>query len=166
MLCTSCIQDIRTGKISNVLVLTVIAAGVSNCICENGGIGIFQYGIRMSVYVLALYPLFCLGMVGAGDVKLLAAIQGFWTWEEGAIYLGCTLAAAGCVSVMKLFVEQNARERAEYFLSYMRDVMVTGHWKLYFAQQGEPYVKGKHIHMTIPMLIGFLLYMGGKLYGR
>lgn len=163
LLCLACVQDVRTGKISNVLVLLVLTAGVCTSADENGIRGVWQCLAHVGLYGAVLYPLFCLGMLGAGDVKLLAVTEGFFAWRSGMVYLICVLAAAGALAVIKLLTEKNAAERLAYFCSYVRDVAATGHWKLYVEDYGEMHAKGGGMHMTLPLLAGLVIYMGGSL---
>ena len=112
---------------------------------------------------LLLYPLFKIGAIGAGDVKVLMMVGGFMEAGELFIILVASFLIGGVGSVIRIVSERNGRERLEYFLSYLADVIRTKQWKLYgehMAQDYENYRKNK-IHFTVPILLSVALRMGG-----
>lgn len=157
MLCAACVQDLKTGKISNRIILLGAAAGLMRCIGMGGMNAAGMYLARCGIYLAAAYPLFRLGMLGAGDVKLLAVTEGFFSWQEGWRYFLYMLAAAGCLCVFKLLTDRNGMERLRYLLSYIRDVAVTGRWRLYLEEREGAWPVGNGICMALPMLAGFLI---------
>ena len=75
---------------------------------------------------LLMYPLYMIGALGAGDVKLFVMIGSFQAIGEFmAILAGAFVIGAG-FSVMKLAAEKNGRERFRYFFSYLHEVWRTG----------------------------------------
>ncbi len=76
--------DVRTGRVPNVLTFGAAAAGFAFSTLHAGlsGLGTSLLGCLVG-FVLFL-PLFALGGMGGGDVKLLAAI-GAWIGPMGAL---------------------------------------------------------------------------------
>ena len=73
LLVVAAYSDIRTFKISNVLVLTIAALGIVRLILLGDPIAaIYAIGVALFVFLIGLL-LFSRGLVGAGDVKLLMA---------------------------------------------------------------------------------------------
>ncbi len=69
--------DVRTGKIENRLAGAGLAMGLLLNLAAGGGQGIRE-SLRASVLVLAgLFALFLVRGLGAGDIKLLAAVAAF-----------------------------------------------------------------------------------------
>lgn len=159
MLCAACVQDLRTGKISNRIILLGMAAGFIRCIGMGGAGAAGMYFARCGVYLAAAYPLFRLGMLGAGDVKLLAVTEGFFSWPDGWSYFVYMLAAAGCFCAVRLAADRNGMERLKYLLSYIRDVALSGKWRLYLEDREGAWPGGNGIHMAVPMMAGFVIYM-------
>lgn len=158
-LCVACFQDVRLGKISNVLILaTVLTGGIYN-FSVSGWQGLPGWLLRMAVYLVILYPLFKIGTLGAGDVKLMVAVEGIFSWQDSVSYFVCVWFAAGIMALVKMLMEGNFMERLEYFFSYITDVAVMGKWQLYHKENA--FQKEKSIYMSIPLLAGFLLCMGG-----
>lgn len=112
---------------------------------------------------LLLYPLYMIGALGAGDVKLFVMIGSFQkTGEMIAIMAGAFVIGAG-FSLIKLAVEKNGRERLWYFMSYLQDICRTGHFKIYggeLKQDYHTYCKNK-IHFAVPVLFSAVCRIGG-----
>ena len=109
--------------------------------------------LRILLLFLGTYPLYCLRMLGAGDVKLLGMSAAFLSGWECKIFLFGSLLFAAAASLFKLFVCRNGKERMWYFCSYMADVLRFGRFDLYF--EGERSKKAS-LHMAGPMLAGLL----------
>ncbi len=84
--------DLRSRRIPNVLTYGALAAGLAFQLAtrglEGGGVSLLGAGAGMALY----FPLFALGGMGAGDVKLLAALGAWlgpvdvaWTALYGAV---------------------------------------------------------------------------------
>ncbi|MBD5459987.1 MAG: prepilin peptidase [Lachnospiraceae bacterium] len=165
MLCAACIQDLRCGKISNGIILCGMAGGFVRSI-GMGGVGAAgMYLAQCGIYLAAAYPLYRLGMLGAGDVKLLVMTEGFFSWRDGWSYFLYMLAAAGCLAAVRLLADRSGAERLKYLISYIRDVARSGRWKLYLENGESAWLSGKYIHMAVPMLAGFLIYVGRRRLG-
>lgn len=159
LVCFACLQDLRTGKISNVLVILVMTTGVCSGIWHNGGRGALEYGVRFGVYLMAAYTLYRLGAVGAGDVKLLAAIQGFWGWSSGLTCLGWMCLAAGLLALGKMFTGDYGREKVRYFLSYVGEVAVSGRWRIYLEDMESARNRSGTLHLSVPMMAGLGIFL-------
>lgn len=121
--------------------------------------------IPASVFLafLLLYPLFKIGALGAGDVKLFLVIGCFCRAGELMAILAGAFVIGAVFSVGKLAVEKNGIERFRYFFSYLYDVGRTGHWKVYgedLRQDYHNYCKNK-IHFAAPILFSAVCRMGG-----
>jgi prepilin peptidase CpaA len=90
------VYDLRTGRVPNVLTFGAAAAGFAFSALHAGlsGLGTSLLGC-LAGFVLFL-PLFALGGMGGGDVKLLAAI-GAWIGPMGALQAALWASLAGGV---------------------------------------------------------------------
>jgi prepilin peptidase CpaA len=77
LLLMACITDLRSRRIPNWLVLPFLVAGfvVSGCLHGRSGIGRSLAGVGLAILLCGLF--YWLGGLGAGDLKLCAAI-GAW----------------------------------------------------------------------------------------
>jgi len=86
--------DLRTRRIPNLLTIGAAAVAVLFAIAYSG-----FYGMTTALFAWVLgaalfFPFFALGGMGAGDVKLLAALAA-WLGPADAVYLATVAAAAG-----------------------------------------------------------------------
>lgn len=112
---------------------------------------------------LLLYPLFKIGALGAGDVKLFVMIGCFYAVRDMAYILAGAFVIGAAFSVCKLIAERNGRERFRYFFSYLYEVLRSGQLKLYGEerkQDDHAYCKNK-IHFAVPVLFSVVCRMGG-----
>lgn len=93
--------DLRGRRIPNTLTLGAAVVAVAMHVAMNGWSGLFLAASGWAVGVALFFPLFALGGMGAGDVKLLAAI-GAWLGPAGALWTGLYGAVAG--GIMALIV--------------------------------------------------------------
>lgn len=153
--------DLKTDRIPNGFILLGIACGIACSLISGRALP----GILASVFsaFLLMYPLYKIGAFGAGDVKLFVLIGSFQNIGEAtAILAGAFVIGAG-FSLVKLAVEQNGRERLQYFFSYLREICRTGHWKVYgedLKQDYHTYCKNK-IHFAVPILFSVVCRIGG-----
>ncbi len=128
--------------------------------CE-GYLGVGRYFFCFMFFGGLLYPLYMLGAIGAGDVKLMAMSAGYFSYRDAVNYFLCMLFLSAILGLLKMLSEQNFKERVVYFLSYICEVIRTGKWHLYFSNCKEERNSSNQMRMSIPMLIGFVFYIGG-----
>lgn len=117
----------------------------------------------MLLAFLLLYPLYKIGVLGAGDVKLFIMIGCFYAAKDMAYILAGAFVIGAVFSVCKLVVERNGRERFRYFFTYLCEVRKSGCLKLYGEEQKQDYhtyCKSK-IHFAVPVLFSAVCRMGG-----
>ena len=89
-------SDLRTRRIPNVLTFGAAAAAIGFSAFEGGGDGTLAALFAWFVGAALFFPFFALGGMGAGDVKLLAALAA-WLGPADAVYLAFFAAIAGGV---------------------------------------------------------------------
>ena len=162
ILIVATIMDLCFDKIYNEWILIGIVAGLICAVWKNGEMGFMMAVISMTVPMFLLYPLFMIGCLGAGDIKLLAVTGCFLTIEENIICLGIAFLIGAVLSLLKMLAERNFLQRMKYLLSYILDVFQSGEWKFYEEDIKDR--KRKHegkIHFALPILLGVVVYKGG-----
>ncbi|MDE7247403.1 MAG: A24 family peptidase [Lachnospiraceae bacterium] len=161
LLLLSALADLRTDRIPNGFILLGIGFGMAGSILSGRGLSSILASVVLAF--LLMYPLYMIGALGAGDVKLFLLVGSFQgTGELMAILAGAFVIGAG-FSLIKLAVERNGRERLQYFMSYLQDVRRTGHWKIYgenLKQDYHTYCRNK-IHFAVPILFSTVCRIGG-----
>ncbi|MDE5802978.1 MAG: prepilin peptidase [Lachnospiraceae bacterium] len=151
----ACFFDYRKDKIPNALILTGLLLACGYQAAQNS-IGLLC--VRILLVLILLYPLYMLGMLGAGDVKLYCMSAAFLAEKDCLIFFSFSLSLSAAAALLKMLFLGNLRERIHYFCLYVADVAKNG--KLLFYQNGIVFEKKKSgLHMTGPMLLGFLLYL-------
>lgn len=163
MLFAVCLSDYRSARIPNMLLAGMVLWGLCYRCCgmESAGMwaGLQAYLSGSLPVFLLLYPLFKIGTVGAGDVKLFAAVAGYLSGCRVYCFLFYSLLISAIFSLLKLIKEKSARERFRYFLSYLSEVAVRGQWALYLENEKDKRKAG--ICLSGPVLLSVLLYLGG-----
>lgn len=91
LLLFACGYDYLQNRIPNRLLLLMLAAGVGWNGMLNGFPAALMGAARTAAVMLALYPLFKIGCIGAGDVKLLGICAGFLPAAKIWIFLFVSL---------------------------------------------------------------------------
>ena len=82
LLITAAVQDLKSGKISNRLIVTGLMIGVAIQVTEYRVWGVYYFLRNISVPVILLYLLFQMHVLGAGDIKLFSMIGSILTTGE------------------------------------------------------------------------------------
>lgn len=162
ILVVAAIMDLLFDKIYNEWILIGIIAGMVGAVWKNGEIGFFMAVVSMTIPVFLLYPLFMIGTLGAGDIKLLAVTGCFLTAKETVWCVGIAFVIGAVISLLKMLAERNFLQRMKYLLSYILDVFRSGEWKFYEEdiKDRKQQNKGK-IHFALPILFSVIVYKGG-----
>ncbi|MEZ3427989.1 MAG: A24 family peptidase [Lachnospiraceae bacterium] len=155
LLVLSCFFDYRRGKVPNALVLIGLVLAYC-CRAQQSNIGIMS--ARIVLVLILLYPLYMLGMLGAGDIKLYCMSAAYLAGKDYIIFFLCSLLFSAIAAFLKMLFLGNLWERIHYFYLYAVDVAKKR--KLFLYQKGIVFERKKGaLHMTGPMLTGFVLYL-------
>ncbi len=150
--------DVKTHKIPNLFLVSFLVLAVAAMTAEHH----MEVGIERVLVMAALltffYPIFCIRMIGAGDVKLLAVLVLYMPGAKVIYFLFYGFFLAGCGALFKMLCHNNIGQRLGCLRDYFRDSIRLGSLKAYYEkQQGND----NTIPMAVPIGISFLLYMGG-----
>ena len=93
------VWDLKSRRVPNALTLGGAVAAIVVAGFTQGWPGVLRSGAGWVTGAALFFPLFALGGMGAGDVKLLAAI-GAWLGPIGAVWAGLYGAVAGGVMAL------------------------------------------------------------------
>ncbi len=159
MLFLACLYDYRKAKVPNWLVCLIFLHGAGFRYWDAGGGGLKEFSASFLTVLLMSYPLFKIGAVGAGDVKLYSAAAGYLSGRALACLLSYSLLVAACISIIKICRERSGKERFGYFCAYFADICRTGQWKLYFEDCAD--LRKAGVRLSGPLFVGVLLHLGG-----
>ncbi len=165
--------DYNRGKIPNWTILFGIGSGLFHCFICNGISLLPDRVLGMIIPIILLYPVFAIGGLGAGDLKLFAVV-GSHLGTKGVLISFCMAFLFGALfSIIKIIRLCNFRERIYYFFSYVADILKSGKWQLYdaaYVQGSSDEFDNEHIsanipshkiHFALPILLGTVAYIGG-----
>jgi prepilin peptidase CpaA len=105
-------SDLREHRISNVLVLLAMFLGLAVQLGTLGSPGIIQWAGGLGVGLAIFLPFYVGGGMGAGDVKLMAAVGGFLGPYMGAVACGFSLLAGLPLVGLALLSRRLSRQSA------------------------------------------------------
>jgi len=116
--------DVRTRRIPNLLNFGAALAALSFAFIEAGLYGTMTAAAAWFLGVALFLPFFALGGMGAGDVKLLAALAA-WLGPMDAVYLAVFASLAGGVAAVSVVLVRGYTRQA---LSNMWLMLM--HWRV------------------------------------
>lgn len=158
-LSAACYSDYREHRIPNWLTGIIFLYGMLFRYWDAGGAGIINFLQNCLTLLLIMYPLFKIGMVGAGDVKLFTTVSGYLSGYVLIWFLFYSLLIAAVISILKICKERSVKERFRYLCAYLADVCHTGQWRLYPVDRDG--AKRTGICLAGPVLASVLLHLGG-----
>lgn len=159
LLAIACCFDYRSGRIPNLLLFIMFVVGCGYSALSAGVRGVIFFSVESVGVVLLLYPLFKIGALGAGDVKLYGICAGYLPKDKFLFFLFLSLLIAAIISLIKMIKESNAIERISYLCEYVLEVMRSGNFRLYIENEKERKASG--ICLAGPIFCSVLLYLGG-----
>lgn len=148
----ACVSDLRTRRIPNRLVLMLMVGGLLfSVLGHSGGPASAAFGVLVG---LALWlPVYALGVLGAGDVKLFAAAAA-WLGPQGALEAALLAALAGGVLAVFMVAASGS----------IRDLLQSVTLRL-ATRQWRPAHPAVAAHATTPLPYGIALATGALLAG-
>lgn len=159
LLTAACGFDYYKRKIPNGLVAIVALAGMAFRFRRDGMTGVLLYPGEAAAIVTLLYSFYKIGVLGAGDVKLLGAAAGYLPFNKIFLFSFVSLLIAAIISLVKLLVNKNFRERLGIFFGYLEDIAKKGALQSYPTTGREK--KSASVCLSGPVLLSLLLYLGG-----
>lgn len=151
------IADIKVHKIPNKLILCGLVAGILYKIFGIGDLDIADC-LSMLIPFVLLYPIFCLGMLGAGDIKFMCMMAVVMKPMEVLYFLLFSFGFGAVWAGVKIFREKSLRRRFQYLKAYVENLALTGTGEKYFSkEQGYQ----DTISFALPIALSFLVYLGG-----
>lgn len=129
-------MDLHFYKIPNLCILTGILSGVIMTYVSYSFGGIFWAFAAAGVIFAGFYPFYLMGGLGAGDVKLLM-MTGFFIHDARLLikYLFATFALATVISIVKMILFAESRERLFYLGRYLKKAALTGSFDNYIVDK-------------------------------
>lgn len=119
--------------------------------------------------LVILFPLFIIGAIGAGDIKLLCTLALVYTFKDLLIIFFFSLICGAVIGLIKVCIYRNLGERFKYMFAYINQLNISlwmqgakGLEKSYIDGLDKNMVKKAGIHYSLPILVGLIIYVGVK----
>lgn len=157
MLSLGALFDYRTDKIPNWMPFFGGLLGFIIIWQQNGRQGIEQGLLGVFIIFIILCPLWFLGGIGGGDVKLMMA-AGCYMGDQSWKLLIVSAICSACYSLFLMIVRKNFKKRMVLFFSYCKDVIWQGKREPYpFDKENTGDKKEGGIHVSYAILAGFVI---------
>ena len=159
------ILDYFKGKIPNLLIITGCCYGLIRMIYYHD----FLKSIPGILFpIIVLFPIYKIGVIGAGDIKLFSMLGFYFTFMETVFCIFSAFVLGAVISMFCFIRYGNFAERISYLVSYLRESFLAGHFRYYYSDASEDpglrFEDGKtKIHLAIPIFLSVLLHVGGVL---
>ena len=157
--------DFYKGKIPNILVLFGCLYGMVRLLYNQEMLK-FIPGILFPFIIM--FPLYKIGVLGAGDIKLFSMIGFYFPFMELIYCIVIAFVLGAVISAICMFCYHNFFERMAYLFSYLKECFRLRQFRYYYLDS-----KGKRIsqaldsksqiHFAIPIFISVLFHIGGIL---
>ena len=149
------IWDVATRRIPNALTFGAAFAALVVHACLGGWSGAGMAAAGWAAGVALFFPVFALGGMGAGDVKLLGAI-GAWLGPVAAVWVGLYSGIAG--GVMGLVVAGFSGYLGQAFTNVFSLLM---HWRIVGFKPAPELTlsthRGPRLAYAVPLLAGLMV---------
>ncbi|MST81621.1 A24 family peptidase [Bilifractor porci] len=168
MVCSgSALLDLDRMKLPNGWIFICALLAVCQRLADFGPPGLGAYFAGAAVPFLLLFPVWLVlyRSVGAGDIKLLMVIGGILGPSAILRCVFRTFLFGAAFSVLLLFSGGSFLPRIQYLTDYLKKVCGHGIRKT-SGRSGRPVYRktgeyAESVHMTIPVLMSVLLWIGG-----
>jgi prepilin peptidase CpaA len=128
-------------KIKNEIVLAGLVAGVLTNLLNEGVKGILDSMLGIVLPIILLFILFALKMLGAGDLKLFAAVGAITGFKFILYSMAVSMLFAGVLAVIIIAFRKNAAHRFKHLFNYLKLCLLT--LKLHEYQEFNSEDKGQ-----------------------
>jgi len=120
LLFTAFISDLKTCKIKNKCILLFSVSGCLINLIIYGRNGLVQSIAGFFLPIILLFILFALKMMGAGDIKLFAAIGSIMGIRFVAYNMAYSFMAGGIIAFIIILLRKNAAKRLKELAAYLK----------------------------------------------
>lgn len=163
LLFVAALWDLWKGKVPNKLILFGFFLGLGRIFLSREAEQVLDCLPGVILPVLVFFPLFQIGALGAGDIKLFSLIGCFLPMKEAFSCMVVAFFVAAAYSLLRLLWKKNLVKRMQYGLSYLYLCFQSRKLLAYYPRgiEGERIRQEAGIRFSVPVLIGTVLVAGG-----
>lgn len=157
LLAVAAICDLKRRRVPNILTAGGCAGGILYCTVLDGFHGLFQSIVGIGVPILLLFPAFCIGGLGAGDIKVFSMVGSFCTLNRLLECFAISFLIAGVWALLCIIRQRGGLSRMfrlfKYFWITARGLFLGIRADRYIERQK----KENSICMTATIFSGYLV---------
>lgn len=163
LLGTAVFIDLRSHRIPNILVATVLLLGLVAQITEQGFSGLFAALAGVGVGVLLLLPFYSNGSMGAGDVKLMGAVGALLGPLQALQAVLATLVFGGAMALLVVICSRHNHLFFSRYTSMAKTFIRTGQFIYQPCTADDPASQRFAYAAAIALGTVFVLYLNNAL---
>ena len=155
------LEDFKRKKIPNILIVAGIITGIIRIFIRDGAWEIFLYIPGIILPFSLLYPIYKIGGIGAGDIKLLSLLGFYLSFSQLIFSIFTAFLIGAILAIFKMIYYHNFLERFIYLVSYIREISKSG--KIHYYKQNtekEEAMKKTTIGLAAPIFLAVMLTGG------
>lgn len=153
--------DVKERRIPNWWSLGAVLCGLGLCILTAAqgetGWAVIGYVVRLAAVTAVMFPLYGLGMMGAGDIKMMAVMAGCLGVSAGACAIGLGFIVGAILALVKMIVQKSLRKRLAILVAYIRRLFLTKEIVPYYRAERDG--TGAVIPFTLCLFVGYLWFV-------
>jgi len=152
MLAVAIYFDIRTERIPNWLVAAGTVVALTFHAVNSGALGLLTSVGGLSIAMFILLPFYIGGVMGAGDVKLMAAVGAFTGVQMALLAVGFALGVGVLEGIAILVLRGTGRQTWERYRQMGKTILATG--RLVYIPPGQGDAAGESFPFAIAVGVG------------
>lgn len=155
------VLDFRKGKIPNILILFGVFAGIFRFIYNQDIEAVLTHIPGILFPFILLFPLYKIGTLGAGDIKLFSLLGFYFSFMETIFCIFSAFFIGAAISLFVLLWRHNLKERFYYLFYYLKGCISSGHIQYYYQnwKQEEREEESSQIHFSLPIFLSVTLFI-------
>lgn len=157
------VDDLATGKVRNLIFYVGIVCSQIWCLVNYSVEKALKALVFAVIIAMILFPLFMIGCLGAGDIKLLMVIAGFYELKDMLRFIFVIFFIGAVIGAVMLICKGMLIKRVKRVLVYFAGIIRNGSIDKYneFTSVKTIETDCNKIHFTLPILIGLILDVKG-----
>lgn len=151
--------DHLTHRIPNILTGLMLICCIALRICDNDPAAITGAFVRIVITGAVFFPVFSIGALGAGDIKIMAVCAGFLEGGRCLYFVFFSLLIAAVTGTAVMLIKGQMKKRMYRLLIYIKRLLETGKPERYHA--GKSAERESGIVMAGAMFVSAVLGIGG-----
>ncbi len=157
------LADAYRRRIPNMLTISGALIGMGCQYWRHGGDGLISGLSGLCTGLFLFFPFFAAGLMGAGDVKMMAAVGAFLGWPDSLLAAGLTLGLGAVLALVLLAVRGGLMAYLRRYGIMAQTLLVTGQFTYIPPQAGDPAARRFPYAFAIDAGALAALWLGGSL---